>query len=372
MRQINLFELDLTIAEQQAVLEVLSGGWLTQGPTVVKFETLFAERYSTHAVAVNSCTAALHLAHIVGGVGAGQEVIVPSMTFVATPNSVSYTGARVVFADIKSPEDWTICCDDIQKKITEKTSCVTPMHFAGYPADISEIARICRGNKLFLIEDACHALGSSVDGKQLGTFGDIGCFSFYGNKIMTTAEGGMMLIKNSDHADLARSLRSHGMSNVAWDRIKGALSYEVEFLGYNYRMDEIRAALGIVQYQRLSQFIKRRTHLVELYSDKLKNCNNISLPFMQSKVNQSNYIFPILLKSGSRDLFREKLHQSGIQTSVHYKPCHHFACYKKDSLSLPVTDYVAEKCVSLPLFPGMTDEDIDYICQKIYDFSGAI
>ena len=165
----------------------------------------------------------------------------PSLNFAATPNSVVYTGADVVFADIKSPDDWTIDPFDVENKLTEKSCCVTPMHFAGFPADIAEISKLCEDYKLFLIEDACHALGTSVDGKQLGTVGDIGCFSFYGNKIMTTGEGGMMVMKNPEHVKRAKSLRSHGMTNLAWDRVKGAMSYDINGLGYNYRLDDMRA-----------------------------------------------------------------------------------------------------------------------------------
>ena len=369
MRNINLFELGFTHEERDAVLEVLEDGWITQGPRVSAFEQLFESEFNASAVAVGSCTAALHLAHLIGGATSNKEVIVPSLTFAATPNSVIYTGANVVFADIKSPDDWTIDPADIENKVSEKTCCVTPMHYAGFPADMDNIAAICKRHDLFLVEDACHALGSFLGPQRLGTIGDIGCFSFYGNKIMTTGEGGMMVIKNPAHATVAKSLRSHGMTNVAWDRIKGAMSYDVARLGFNYRLDDIRAAIGIVQFGRLQKFIQRRSEIVSLYKKRLKSIDEVSIPFEGMKQNQSNYIFPILLKFGDRETFRENLLKSGIQTSIHYLPCHTFAFYKRHAVALPVTDYVARKCLSLPLFPSMTDDDVNYICEKIYEYT---
>jgi dTDP-4-amino-4,6-dideoxygalactose transaminase len=370
LEKVNLFEFTASLEEQNAVLDVLRSGWITQGPKVKEFEDLFSQMMGSDCVAVNSCTAALHLAHVICGAGPEKEVIVPSLTFVATPNSVSYTGAEVVFADIKSLDDWTLDSADVKSKITSKTCGVSPMHFAGFPTDIKDFVEICDRNSLYLVEDACHGLGSSIDGKQLGTLGDIGCFSFYGNKIMTTAEGGMMVFKNPDHAAIARSLRSHGMTNLAWDRIKGALSYDVMGAGYNYRMDDIRAALGIVQLKKLDAFIKRRKEIVTEYKERLANVDNIIVPSFSGKENQANYIFPILLKSGSRDKFRADLYERGIQTSVHYAPSHMFSLYKSDVNKLPVTEFVAEKCLSLPLYPSMTSKDVNLVCEKVSECAG--
>lgn len=372
MKKINLFEPNLDHSEEGAVLEVLRSGWITQGSKVEELEEMFSVRFGLDSVAVNSCSAALHLAHMICGAGPGKEVIVPSMTFVATPNSVFYTGADVVFADIKSVDDWTLDPADVQLKATEKTCGVCPMHFAGFPADMKDLVEICNRYSLYLVEDACHGLGSSIDGKQLGTFGDVGCFSFYGNKIMTTGEGGMMVLKNPDHVRRAKSLRSHGMSNVAWDRVKGAMSYDVVGVGYNYRMDDIRAAIGIVQLNKLDGFIRSRNNIVAQYRQQLSSVDNIIVPNFSGKVNQANYIFPILLKLGNRDKFRADLYERGIQTSVHYAPSHMFSLYNSDAYKLPVTEYVAEKCLSLPLYPSMTNKDVNFVCERVSECANKV
>jgi dTDP-4-amino-4,6-dideoxygalactose transaminase len=372
LEKVNLFEFTASLEEQNAVLDVLRSGWITQGPKVKEFEDLFSQRMGLNCVAVSSCTAALHLAHVVCGAGPGNEVIVPSLTFVATPNAVTYTGADVVFADIKSVDDWTLDPADVESKITSKTSGVSPMHFAGFPADMRDFLEICNRYSLYLVEDACHGLGSSVDGKKLGAIGDVGCFSFYGNKIITTAEGGMMVFKNPEHAGIARSLRSHGMTNSAWDRIKGAMSYDVAGAGYNYRMDDIRAALGIVQLQKLDAFMKRRKEIVVEYKEQLSSVDNIIVPIFSGKENQANYIFPILLKTGNREILRAKLLKQGIQTSVHYNPCHKFSAYKSRSYELPITDFVAEKCLSLPLYPSMTNKDVRLVCEKVSECADKV
>ena len=367
MKFVSLSVPNLDKAEEDAVLAVLRSGWLTQGPKVEQFEAMFSDFIGRESLAVNSCTAALHLAHIVCGARQGSEVIVPSLTFVATPNTVRYTGADVVFADIKSIDDWTIDPQDIENKLTENTVGVTPMHFAGYPADMLEIKSICTTHNLYLVEDACHGLGTELDGKHLWAHGDVGCFSFYGNKIMTTGEGGMMVFANSDLMEKAKSLRSHGMTNVAWDRALGAMSYDVTCLGFNYRMDDLRAAIGIAQLSKLKHFISERQKVVEVYRRELSLVDEIHIPAFSKKLNMANYIFPVLLRSGNRDAFREAMQARGVQTSVHYRPCHEFNSFGRQQADLPITNLVANKCFSLPLYADMALEDVDYVCQTVMD-----
>ena len=367
MKRINLSEPSLDQLEEEALLNVLTSGWLTQGPKVKQFEEEFSEFIGRPSLAVSSCTAALHLAHLICGAKTGLEVIVPSLTFVATPNTVRYTGADVVFADIKSIDDWTIDPESVASKISEQTVGITVMHYAGYGSDMKKFADISKSFGLYLVEDACHGLGGSFEGRALGTFGDISCFSFYGNKVMTTGEGGMMVFQNPELVEIASSLRSHGMTNLAWDRVLGALSYNVSALGYNYRMDDLRASIGIAQLSKLKSFIKSRQKLVEIYKREIAQIDEIHVPTFGQKLESANYIFPLLLKSGDRDAFREKLDSKGVQTSVHYTPCHQFESYNTGNHSLPVTDYVGAKCFSLPLFSSMRESDVDFVCQTLQD-----
>ena len=367
MKRINLSEPSLNRLEEEALLNVLNSGWLTQGPKVKQFEEEFTKFIGRPSIAVSSCTAALHLAHIICGAKTGSEVIVPSLTFVATPNTVRYTGAEVVFADIKSIDDWTIDPISVASKITDRTVGITVMHYAGYASDMIQFADIRKNSGLYLVEDACHGLGGSFEEQALGTFGDVACFSFYGNKIMTTGEGGMMVFENPEHVDIASSLRSHGMTNLAWDRVLGALSYNVSDLGYNYRMDDLRASIGIVQLSRLQSFVEARQKLVKIYKREIALIDEIHVPTFSQKQNSANYIFPLLLKSGDRDAFRAELESKGVQTSVHYKPCHLFDSYNTPGQSLPLTDYVGSKCFSVPLFSSMEETDVDFVCQTLQD-----
>ena len=218
-----LFEPELSEADKQAVRDVLDSGWITMGPKVAAFEERFADYVgSRHAVAVNSCTAALHLANALIDLGPGDEVIVPSLTFAATANAVAMTGATAVFADVAGEEDWTIDPDDVAARITPRTRAVVPMHYGGYACDMARLQSVCDGAGLTLIEDAAHALTGTLDGKHLGTFGLLGCFSFFSNKVMTTAEGGMLVTDDANLADRARRMRSHGQTKTAIDRMKGA------------------------------------------------------------------------------------------------------------------------------------------------------
>ena len=249
MWKIPLCEMSLGQRESEAIQKVLSSGWLTMGEITHEFEQRFAELVGVkHALAVSSCTAALHLANQVLGIGPGDEVICPALTFVATANAIVYVGARPVFADIESFDNFSISAEDIEAKITDKTKAILVVHYAGYPCDMDQITDVAKRYQLRIIEDCAHAPGASYHGKPCGSIGDLGCFSFFSTKNMTTAEGGMLTTNDEQLAERLRIMRSHGMTSLTLDRHKGhAFSYDVVELGYNYRMDEIRAALGLVQ-----------------------------------------------------------------------------------------------------------------------------
>ncbi|MGO9119732.1 MAG: DegT/DnrJ/EryC1/StrS family aminotransferase [Desulfomonilaceae bacterium] len=347
--------------EQEAVRRVLESGWVSMGPETEQFEAEFAEYMGVkHAVAVSSGTAALHLSLLALGIGPGDEVIVPSLTFVATANPVLYVGATPVFADITSQDDWTISPDEIERKITDKTRAIIVMHYGGFPCRMDRIKAIAEKHGLKVVEDAAHAPGSSFQGKKLGTWGDAGCFSFFSNKNMTTAEGGMVTTADDDVAARVRILRSHGMTTLTWDRHRGhSFSYDVVAHGYNYRMDEIRASIGRVQLEKLDRSNQRRREITLEMRNNLKDITRISLPFQAHDLNEcSCHIFPILLQSADlRIPFMESMKQSGIQTSIHYPPIHRFSGYKKFRTNdLPLTDHVTATEVTLPMFPAMEEQ----------------
>ena len=369
--RVPLADVKLGIEEETAVLEVLRSGWLTMGEVTQAFEQeLAAFVGAKHAFAVNNATAALHLACLAVGVGEGDEVIVPSLTFVATANAVRYTGAKAVFADIES-EDW-LCISprSIEEKITERTKAIEVMHYAGFACDMPEILRIAEKYNLAVIEDAAHAIGASLNGKALGIWGNVGCYSFFGNKNLTTGEGGMLVTDDDHLAEKVRILRSHGMTTLTWDRFKGhASTYDVVDLGYNYRIDEIRSAIGREQLKKLPAGNARREVLVSQYRQAFtEKAPALGLPFGEKRGVSSQHIFPILLPEGvDREAFREKMKADGIQTSFHYPPVHQFQIYRQEGEELRMTENVARRQVTLPLFPSMTDEQQAGVIESVIE-----
>ena len=362
--RIPLADIDFDEDESQAVAEVIKSKWLTMGAVTQQFEADFSALTGIeHSIAVANCTAGLHLALAALDVGPGDEVIVPSLSFVATSNAVCYTGAQPVFADIIGPEDLTISPAYIQSKITPKTKAIVVMHYGGYPCDMEKILEIAREHNLFVVEDAAHALGTSLDGKHMGGWGDVGCFSFFPNKNITTAEGGMVTTSNEELAQKIRLLRSHGMTSMTWDRHKGhAWSYDVVDLGYNYRIDEIRAALGIAQLKKLHKNNIKRRSLTQQYRQQLADkVPEVMIPFNNHRGESACHILPVILpKETDRTATMEKMKLSGIQTSIHYPPIHLFTYYqqKYSSNSLETTEDLASRELTLPLFPGMIREDV--------------
>jgi len=368
--QIPLFDLNFGPEEENAVLETLQSKWISSGPKTAAFEQKFGGMIrAEHAIALTNCTASLHLALKLVGVKPGDEVICPSLTFVATVNSIRYVDAIPVFADVTSSENPTIFPDDIKKKITTKTKAIMVMHYGGFACDMDRIMKIAAKHNLKVIEDACHGPFSEYKGKQLGAIGDIGCFSFFSNKNISTGEGGMLVTNNPVYAEKAKLLRSHGMTTMSYERAKGhSTTYDVVDLGYNYRMDDIRAAIGLAQLGKIDADLKKRAKIRSVYIEQLIEIEGIIVPFKDYADFSSNYIFPIVLKNSTiekRDKIRNQLAEKGIQTSVHYPPVHRFSVYKDFYKELPVTDYLGDNLITLPMYSKLTDNDIHYISNSL-------
>ena len=366
MIKIPFFVPDFDEREEQAVVNVLRGGWIAMGPSVEAFEVAFAKALDCQfAVALNSCTAALHIANILIDLGPGDEVIVPSLTFAATANAVHFTGATPIFADVAGPEDWTLCPESVKARITPRTKAIIPMHYAGYPCDMDAFASLADSHGCAIIEDACHGLGGSLDGQAMGTIGKMGCFSFYSNKIMTTGEGGMLTTNDEALAQRARAIRSHGQTKTAVDRMRGAMGYDITEVGYNYRLDDLRASIGLVQLERLAPSVIRRRELVARYKSELENVEEVHIPEHGGRGEPAHYILPACVRGVDRDALRAGMAEDGIQTSMHYPPVHHFGHYIDPSLELPHTEWVGKNALSLPLYPSMTDDQVVAVCDSI-------
>lgn len=351
-----------------AVADTLRSGWLTMGPRTQEFEEAFAAQLGCrHAVAVSSCTAALHLAYLAAGVGPGDEVIVPSYTFAATATAVLYCGGTPVFADIIGMDDLSLDPDDVVARIGPRTKAVSVVHFAGYPAPVDALAELCREHGLALVEDVAHAPSARLGGKKLGTFGLAGTFSLFSNKILSVGEGGLLTTDDDAVAELARSLRSHAMSSGTWDRHTGRTStYDVNGLGYNYRLDEPRAALALSRLPRLEADIARRRELVAEYRGRLAGWDELIVPFRDEQVADSScYVMPIIVRDAERrDEARLRLREDhGVQTSVFYPAVHEFTAYRElaAGVSLPHTERAARSEITIPLYPHMTEEDQDRV-----------
>lgn len=371
--RVPLADLDYGEEENLAVLEVLKRRWLTMGEVTQRFEQQFAAVHGVkHALAVSNATVALHMACVALGIGPGDEVIAPSLSFVATTNAVLYTGAKVRFADIISEEELTIDPQEIERLVTPRTKAVIVMHYAGYPCRMQQIMQLARRHNLAVIEDAAHAPGASLEERSLGAWGDTGCFSFFSNKNLSTGEGGMIVTQRDEIAEKLRLLRSHGMTSLTWDRHKGhAYSYDVVALGYNYRLDEIHSALGIAQLEKLARNNERRRDITQAYWEAFKD-SDLGLPFAswarQPGVQPAFHIFPILLPEGMQRMrFIDAMRQQGVQTSIHYPPIHRFRFYQEHypGVVLAKTECVAAREVTLPLYPGMSQEQVETVIEAV-------
>jgi dTDP-4-amino-4,6-dideoxygalactose transaminase len=348
--------------EKTALSEVVDCGWITMGDRVRAFELAFAEQHDVpDAVAVSSCTAALHLLLKGLGIGPGDEILVPSLTFVATANCVLYAGANPIFIDIESLNSPLMSLQDAALKCTTKTRAVILMHYAGYLADREAWREFADDRGLLLLEDAAHAAGVA----GAGGFGDGAAFSFYGNKNMTTAEGGIVIAKDQEVSDRIRQMRAHGMTSGTLQRLKSqATTYDVTMLGYNYRMDELRAAIGLAQLKKLKTWNEKRKALTCMYRRALEaQCPEVRVPFA-ARDNSSHHIMPIVLPpDADRQSIMARLRSDEIQTTIHYPPAHQLSFYRSlyPSVQLRETEEFARRELTLPLHPRMEEWQVDLV-----------
>ena len=369
--KVQLFKLNYDEREYSAVMDTLKSGWITMGQRTLDFEEAYAQELGegSKCVAVSNGTAALHIAVLACGVKPGDEVIVPSLTFIADLNSVRVSGGEVVIGDVTSLEDWAMDPADIEAKITPKTKAVMIVHYAGYACDMDAIVDICKRHNLKLIEDCAHSNGGSYKGRKLGTFGDVSAWSFFSNKNLAVGEGGMVATRDPELFQKCKNLRSHGMTVASFDRMKGrAATYDVVEPGFNYRIDEVRAALGLVQLAKLPEANAARAALVARYFFRLDAMKEfLSVPFRHYERGTPTYhIMPVLLsKEIDRAALIERMKEDGIQTSIHYPSIQSFTAYKDRVGPTPKSQYISEHELTLPLYPTMTIAEVDLVCDSL-------
>jgi dTDP-4-amino-4,6-dideoxygalactose transaminase len=372
--KVPLFEPDFGPAELEAVQAPVREAWLTMGQYTERLEKTLCEMTgAAHAIAVTNCTAALHLSLLACGVGPGDEVICPTLTFVATANAIRYVGATPVFCESVGPDNLNLDPEDVRAKITPRTRAVMVVHYAGYPADMPRLAELADERGLVLIEDCAHALVSSLHGRACGAWGRLGCFSFFSNKNVTCGEGGAITTQDADLAERLKRLRSHGMTTMTLDRHKGrAYSYDVVDLGYNFRIDEIRSSLMLAQLRRLGGFLEARARHVALYNRLLKG-SGVTVPgFDWERLARPGdavgyHILPVLLPEGvDRLRVMAGLREHGVQSSIHYPPIHLFASFRDAARPpLPRTEALAARELTLPLYPSMTEAQVRHVCASL-------
>jgi len=367
----------ITKEDIYAVSEALKSGWLTSGEKTQLFEEKFAEFIgSKYAVAVSSCTAALFLSLVANDVKPGDEVITTTFTFVSTVNVIHHLGAIPILVDIKE-EDFNIDPLAIQKAISTKTKAIIPVHYSGNPCEMKEINDMAKKNNIAVIEDAAHAIGAEYDGKNVGSEGNLTCFSLFPTKNITTGEGGVITLNDVKIKERLLKLRLHGMSKDGWKRYRkeGSWYYEIQEPGYKYNMSDINAALGLSQINKIEYLNKRRASLVKIYSQELDKIDGIKFIKPKPKNKSSWHIFPIWINQKvlglSRNELINELWKRNIGTSVHFIPVHYqpfyqqYYGYKKGDF--PVAEKIFEGILSLPLYPGMKDEDVFYVTNAIKD-----
>ena len=366
---------NIELSDKRAIETALKSNLLTDGPILRKFENEFCKfTGSKYAIGVSNATSALHLSLKSLGIGKGDEVIIPNITFVATANAVLYVDATPVLVDVND-HDINISIKSIEKSITKKTKAIIPVHFAGKSCDMLAIQKIAKKNNLEIIEDCAHALGTKFNKTHVGNFGKTGCFSFYPTKNLTTFEGGMVITNSKKIASKIRSMRNHGINKSLKERFSTGYpwDFDVSELGYNFRLDEIRSSLGLNQLKRLHKMNKLRQDASRYYKKQLKSINGIKLLDDPNLKNNSCHLFVIkILKNFimDRNLLFKYLLKNGIRTSVHYKPLNKFSFYKTKSKiysSLEVSEQLYSKILSLPLFPQITKRELDLVINAIKD-----
>lgn len=350
---------DLDESDIRAVINVLRSGRLALGPKTIEFEQLVADYTGVkHAIAVSSGTAALHLIIRALGIGPGDEVLVPSFTFAASVNAILYEGATPVFVDIELGT-YNLDIEDLERKITPRTKAVMAVDIFGHPAEWDELIRIANKYGLKVIDDSCEALGARYKGRMIGRFGDAAAFAFYPNKQMTTGEGGIIVTDNDEIAYLARSMRNQGRGEMgAW--------LEHERLGYNYRMDEMSAALGVSQLQRLETFLVKRERVAQMYTERLRDFPWVRPPVVKPHVLMSWFVYVVTLAEGlNRDPVMRKMEALGVPTRAYFAPIH-LQPYIRKQLGtrrgmLPVTESIAARTIALPFHNNLTEEHVELV-----------
>lgn len=361
--------------EEDEVIDTLRSGWLTTGPKTKKLEGMFQDYLGCrNAICVNSCTAALHLSLVALDIKKGDEVITSPITWPATANVIVHTGATPVFADV-DPETFNINPEEIERKITSRTKAVIPVHMAGQPCDMAAIRRIAKKHKLFVIEDAAHAIGAVYDGKKIGAISDFTCFSFYPIKNMTTIEGGLVTTPHSDLAEKVRMYSLHGVTKDAWKRYDKSFKghAEVIYPGFKYNMSDVQAAVGLHQLPRLDEFIRQRGWIARQYEDAFRGMEEVSLVKQKGPIRHAHHLFIIMIDTNklklARDEFIEALKGENIGSAINFRSLHIQPYYKKrfkfkDS-DLPNAYHISDKVISLPLYPKMSQYDIDTVVKAV-------
>lgn len=369
---------DITEAEIQEVVETLHSGWLAKGPRTIEFEKRFADYVGAkHAIAVNSCTAALHVALLTQDIGPGDEVITTPMTFASTASTIIHTGATPVFADI----DYRTGCidpDEIEKKITPRTKAIVPVHYSGQVCDLERIYEIADRHGLFVSEDAAHALWSRYQGRLIGNqLRGTASYSFYATKNLCTGEGGMLVTDRDDIAERARILTSHGMSRNAWNRYAkgGTWKYDIVEPGFKYNMFDIQAALGLRQLDRLEEMQARRLQIAERFQTAFSQIDALDMPEVPAYTTHSWHLYVMRIRPQmldiDRDQFIVELNERNVGTSVHFIPVHLMSAYQNrfgyQEGDFPNTEKHFDRIISLPLYPTMTEEDTQYVIDVVAD-----
>ena len=361
--------------EEQELISTLRSGWITTAKRTAKFEKNFSEFIgSRYAVALNSCTAALHLALTCAGVKNGDEVITTPFTFAASVNTIIHSGGTPVFADIE-PDTLNIDPAEIEKKINLKTRALIIVHYAGNSCKLDEIREIADMKGIKVIEDAAHSIGTEYKGKKIGSDSEFACFSFYANKNITTGEGGMLTTNNSDVAERSKRLSLHGLSSGAWSRYekKGTPHYEIVEPGYKYNMSDIMAAIGIHQLNKIDDLFRKREKIVSIYNENLSSIDEIDILFPPGYTKPSYYIYVIKLKleklTKNRDEIAGMLKDAGVGVSIHFKSVHLHKYYRdKYNIKpddLPAANAASDSVLTLPLYPTMTMDEVDFVIDKV-------
>lgn len=377
-QMIQVFKPGLGKEEIEALAEIFETGWIGLGPKTSEFEKKFAEfTGAKYAIACNSATAALHLSCLALGIGEGDEVLVPAITFVSTAHAPAYCGATPVFVDV-DPVTLNISVDDIRQKITSKTRAIIPVHFGGHPVCMDQIVQVAQENGLFIIEDAAHACGSEYHGTKIGNLPqtDMTCFSFQAVKNLPVGDGGMITTNRVELVRLLNQLRWMGIDKSTWDRTEEINEesirtfseygwyYEIHELGYKYHMNDIAATIGLLQLEKLEAANARRREIAEKYHESLEGVGDIECPVLQKNTKSSwhNYV----IKTSYRDQLNLKLKEKGIATGVHYMPLHLQPYYRRQKkIVLPQAENVWTQLLTLPLYPELTEEELDYIISSI-------